>query len=373
MTTNWACSDGFIVDSGDVVPPQNGCWSEILSVDLCRDVLMPEDSAWQFGDWSIPEEEMAPWPPCSPENRVPVRHLSGSIAWIHWREGIELDPTATAVESPFPRLWKPHYRSLSTRSTRLSAVLVSALIHVSALFLVVFFPVQHVGGSTGREGAVISVQVAPSEDLIPQDECSASTDSVASLPSIAKKAKEPPAKRTPEFVEQPPEMAEADPRATAVAVMETPRPPDKQEEAREPEKEAAKKAQEQATGDGLQDSVASSPSTASPERRFIPASGQGQNPFESVVLSAIRESIFFPKQAVRDRHYGEVFVAFAINRDGSISDLNVTKSSGSKILDEAATKIIRKAAKKFPPIPEAMYGERLEYMVPILFKERRGT
>jgi periplasmic protein TonB len=371
MTASWACSDFLIVDSCCEALPRNGDWSENLSADVCADVLILGAPVSHFADWDTPEEEIELTEPSLDD--IPRRRVRSPLAQINWGAAIEMDCPATDLASGLQGLWKPLYRPLAARSTRFSGVLLSALIHVSALFLFVFIPVQHVGGSTGHEGTVITVQVAPSEDLIPQDESPASLDSAASLPSIAKKAKEPLEKRTPESLDQPQEMSEAGPRPTAMAVMEKPPPPDKQEEAREPEKEVAKKTQEQETGDGLQDSVASTPSTASAERRFIPASGQGQNAFEAMVLSAIREAIFFPKQAVNERHYGEVVVAFAINRDGSVSDLNVEKSSGSMILDEAATRIIQKAAKKFPPIPDTMYRERLEYVVPILFKERRGT
>ena len=123
-------------------------------------------------------------------------------------------------------------------------------------------------------------------------------------------------------------------------------------------------------GDGHQNSLASMPSTASAERRFIPAAGQGGEAFDSLVLSAIREAIFFPKQAVQERQHGEVVVAFSINKDRSISSLGIAKSSGFTILDEAAIKIVQKAAKKFPPFPDGLSTDTLHFVVPILFKEK---
>jgi periplasmic protein TonB len=125
-------------------------------------------------------------------------------------------------------------------------------------------------------------------------------------------------------------------------------------------------------GEGPRNAIASLPSIASAERRFIPAAGAEGKAFEAMVLSAIREAIFFPKQAVKERHHGEVVVAFAITKDGSISSLHVTKPSGYPILDEAAIKIIQKAAAKFPAIPDTIDKQSMDYVVPILFKERRG-
>jgi len=118
--------------------------------------------------------------------------------------------------------------------------------------------------------------------------------------------------------------------------------------------------------------VASQPSVASAERQFIPAGGQEGNVFEVRVLSAIREAIFFPKEAAKKGHHGEVVVAFVINKNGSMWNAHIMKTSGSLILDEAALKIIQKAAAKFPVIPDAMKKESIDYAVPILFKEKRG-
>jgi hypothetical protein len=67
---------------------------------------------------------------------------------------------------------------------------------------------------------------------------------------------------------------------------ETPR----EETDQEPrETEIVKKTKENPDGDSRQDSVASAPSSASAERRFIPAAGHEGLAFESMVPSAIRE------------------------------------------------------------------------------------
>ena len=50
-------------------------------------------------------------------------------------------------------------------------------------------------------------------------------------------------------------------------------------------------------------------------------------------------------------------MAFAINKDRSVLNFGIMKSSGLAILDEAAIKIIQKAAKKFPPFPDGLGTE----------------
>lgn len=52
-----------------------------------------------------------------------------------------------------------------------------------------------------------------------------------------------------------------------------------------------------------------------------------------------------------DRLYGELRLMVALNANGTINDIKVLKSSGHKIMDDAAIKVVRKAAPfdAFPP------------------------
>lgn len=59
----------------------------------------------------------------------------------------------------------------------------------------------------------------------------------------------------------------------------------------------------------------------------------------------------YPAAARRLGLHGEVLLMVAINADGSLHDVQVRQSSGSKILDEAALRIVRLAA-PFQPLPE---------------------
>jgi periplasmic protein TonB len=58
----------------------------------------------------------------------------------------------------------------------------------------------------------------------------------------------------------------------------------------------------------------------------------------------------YPQQA-RERHLrGNVTVTVGINRDGSVYSIDITRSSGSTVLDDAAKDIVRQSA-PFEPIP----------------------
>jgi len=125
------------------------------------------------------------------------------------------------------------------------------------------------------------------------------------------------------------------------------------------------------SGTGPLDSVASLPSVASEERRMLSAGGSDIKNFQSRILAAIREAIYFPKEALDRQKHGETVVQFSVNRDGSVANLSVSQPSGSTVLDDAALAIIRKASKNFPSIPDALAGESVHYVVPIHFKEKR--
>ena len=57
----------------------------------------------------------------------------------------------------------------------------------------------------------------------------------------------------------------------------------------------------------------------------------------------------YPEAALREKLDGNLLLDVAINPDGSLKNIRVIKSSGHKILDEAARRIVRLAA-PFPPL-----------------------
>ncbi len=65
-------------------------------------------------------------------------------------------------------------------------------------------------------------------------------------------------------------------------------------------------------------------------------------------------NINYPEQARREGLYGELSLMVAINRDGSIHNVEIMKSSGYRVLDDAAIRIVKLAA------PFAPFGEDLK-------------
>ncbi|MFA5170700.1 MAG: TonB family protein [Sulfuriferula sp.] len=59
----------------------------------------------------------------------------------------------------------------------------------------------------------------------------------------------------------------------------------------------------------------------------------------------------YPEEARREKAYGKLQLSVSIKADGTLSDIEVTRSSGFKVLDNAAINIVRRAA-PYSPFPE---------------------
>ncbi len=64
-------------------------------------------------------------------------------------------------------------------------------------------------------------------------------------------------------------------------------------------------------------------------------------------------TINYPIQARQEKIYGELRVAVKIRRDGSLQGIEIIRSSGHKVLDEATLRIVRMAA-PFAPFPDEL-------------------
>lgn len=91
-----------------------------------------------------------------------------------------------------------------------------------------------------------------------------------------------------------------------------------------------------------------------PRRTFIGA--RTKSAPEAAYIEAFRTRVDrigtqnFPPEAKRRKLYGAVLLDIQINHDGKLLSVTMRKSSGSKLLDEAALAIIRLSS-PFPPFP----------------------
>ena len=64
----------------------------------------------------------------------------------------------------------------------------------------------------------------------------------------------------------------------------------------------------------------------------------------------------YPEAARRRRLHGDLLLHVAVRADGTVAEVNVVRSSGYKLLDDAAVRIVRLAA-PFAPFPEEIRRE----------------
>jgi len=83
-------------------------------------------------------------------------------------------------------------------------------------------------------------------------------------------------------------------------------------------------------------------------------------------LGTLSKSIERSKVNPRSRQAGTVMVRFTVGPDGNLISRGVEKSSGSKVLDDAAVAALDRAA-PFPPMPQNVAQGPIEVSVPFEF------
>ncbi len=86
--------------------------------------------------------------------------------------------------------------------------------------------------------------------------------------------------------------------------------------------------------------------------------------FAKKIKEAIQKNLYYPKIAKRLKKEGIVKIEFEVLATGVVKNLKVVRSSGSKLLDNAATKTILKAQKLFPkPSKKIKLTVPLQYLL----------
>lgn len=97
-----------------------------------------------------------------------------------------------------------------------------------------------------------------------------------------------------------------------------------------------------------------------PKRKFISASTREYK--YAAYMEAWRSKVErvgnlnYPESARKRKLSGNLILDVALNPDGSINLITIRRSSGHKVLDDAAIRIVKLAA-PFSPFPDAISGE----------------
>ena len=251
---------------------------------------------------------------------------------------------------------------------------LSLAVHLAAFSLFVATPASTLRGFGGISDKPISVRLKETREInTPDDPSPGSVDSLASMASLARRDPKPEETRIGKKTEkvlptevQPKEVTQetitesgsvdAKPPIEPVRVHSR-EPPDRSPDG--PPNDSKSR----------QDSIASVPSVASPERQGPSKSGDEAQTYKDLILSAIHEAAYYPKAALRNMAHGQTVVSFTIKKDGSLANIAIVSHADSKVLDEAALKIVEKASSHFPPLPDALMRDQVCYVVPIIFKK----
>lgn len=86
----------------------------------------------------------------------------------------------------------------------------------------------------------------------------------------------------------------------------------------------------------------------------------------AALAAKINSSKYYPLSSRRRGEQGKVVVHFVVQKNGELTDLSIAESSGSRRLDAAAIKTLKRAS-PFLPIPDSLERDRWSVSVPIAF------
>jgi len=92
--------------------------------------------------------------------------------------------------------------------------------------------------------------------------------------------------------------------------------------------------------------------------------------WQAQLLAHLQRYRRYPRQAERQRQQGVSYVRFAVDRQGRISQPQIERASGYRLLDEETLATVRRAS-PVPPPPPDVSGNPVEVVVPVSFYLRR--
>ena len=88
---------------------------------------------------------------------------------------------------------------------------------------------------------------------------------------------------------------------------------------------------------------------------------------ESAMMEFLMMNMKYPQAAVKAKQQGRAIVGFVVRKDGTVSDVHITKSAGYAVLDEEAMRVV-KAMPAWEPGKQKGKPVDVKYNVPITFR-----
>jgi periplasmic protein TonB len=289
-------------------------------------------------------------------------------------QGLPPDLDLVLEDSEFLADFSTRFSHPRLAGERFRSFAFGCAVHLVALSLCTAVPTPWLPGLGGISDKPVLVRLVETcETKTADDPSLASADSPASLPSLAQRDPKPEEKTRKESRQEEPTEVQAH---EAPPELPTESPPIETKFAERPDLVHERVPPDRSLENGppndsksLQDSIASAPSVASPETKGPLKAGDEAQTYKDRIISAIHEAVYYPRAALGRMAHGRTVVCFTINRDGSLARVAIVAHAGSKVLDEAALKIVKTASSHFPPVPDSLMKEEASYVVPIVFKK----
>lgn len=88
---------------------------------------------------------------------------------------------------------------------------------------------------------------------------------------------------------------------------------------------------------------------------------------ESAMMEFLMMNMKYPQTAVKAKQQGIAIVGFVVRKDGTIGDVQITKSAGHAVLDEEAMRVV-KSMPAWEPGKQKGKPVNVKYYVPITFR-----
>ncbi|MGO9565920.1 MAG: energy transducer TonB [Desulfomonilaceae bacterium] len=305
----------------------------------------------------------------------PVIDDSNLIVQPEVEHGCPLDQTLVLENDEFVAVFSAglSQHRLVTEGFRFLAL--GSVLHLAALSLFIAAPTPSLPGFGGISEKPISVKLKEACEISTPDAPSpASVDSPASMGALARRNPNSEDPKTQKEIKKE-LLSEVEPEKvheqtkTNSRLMESQPAKELTSAHQRVPPERSLKDDHPNDSRSSQDSIASMPSVASPERKEELKAGDEAQSYKDRILSAIHEAAYYPRAALRNMAYGKTVVCFTVNKDGSLANVAIVAHADSGLLDEAALKIVEKASSHFPPVPASLMKEQVSYVVPIVFKK----
>ena len=90
---------------------------------------------------------------------------------------------------------------------------------------------------------------------------------------------------------------------------------------------------------------------------------------ELAMMEFLMKNMKYPQTAVKAKLEGKAIVGFVVGKDGTISDVHITKSAGHAVLDEEAMRVV-KSMPAWEPGKQKGKPVNVKYNVPITFRQK---